>query len=183
MRSQRPSGLSRGVRRSTLSPFHHLRHVIEPDSGKSTKRWERRDDDRHRAATTACQRPLQDKVALVTKSLAREAVFMLARSGHPVGDGPGLTVNAITPGYVATDMLTSIPEMVMTRSAARYRSAGVFGPADAGLKTLLWSAPRACPGGRSISRPRAVFSGVRMYRHHSGPRDRKTKGSAKCPTA
>jgi NAD(P)-dependent dehydrogenase (short-subunit alcohol dehydrogenase family) len=38
---------------------------------------------------------------------------MLARSGHPVGDGPGLTVNAITPGYVATDTLTSIPEKVM----------------------------------------------------------------------
>ena len=49
----------------------------------------------------------------LTKSLAREAVFMLARSGHPVGDGPGLTVNAITPGYIATDMLTSIPEKVM----------------------------------------------------------------------
>jgi len=49
----------------------------------------------------------------LTKSLAREAVFMLARSGHPVGDGPGLTVNAITPGYIATDMLTSIPEKMM----------------------------------------------------------------------
>ena len=39
---------------------------------------------------------------------------MLARSGHPVGDGPGLTVNAITPGYITVpDMLTSIPEKVM----------------------------------------------------------------------
>ena len=51
----------------------------------------------------------------LTKSLAREAVFMLARSGHPVGDGPGLTVNAITPGYIATDMLSTIPEKVMDR--------------------------------------------------------------------
>ena len=51
----------------------------------------------------------------LTKSLARESLFMLARSGHPVGDGPGLTVNAITPGYIATDMLTTIPDKVMER--------------------------------------------------------------------
>jgi len=51
----------------------------------------------------------------LTKSLAREAVFMLARSGYPVGDGPGLTVNAITPGYIATDMIASIPDKVMER--------------------------------------------------------------------
>jgi NAD(P)-dependent dehydrogenase (short-subunit alcohol dehydrogenase family) len=51
----------------------------------------------------------------LTKSLAREVVFMLSRSGRPVGDGPGLTVNAITPGYIATDMLTTIPEDVMER--------------------------------------------------------------------
>ena len=49
----------------------------------------------------------------LTKSLAREAVFMLARAGHPVGDGPGLTVNCVTPGYIATDMLATIPEKVM----------------------------------------------------------------------
>jgi len=49
----------------------------------------------------------------LTKSLARETVFMLARSGHPVGDGPGLTVNCVTPGYIATDMLSTIPEKMM----------------------------------------------------------------------
>jgi acetoacetyl-CoA reductase len=46
----------------------------------------------------------------LTKSLAREVM-----SGRPVDDGPGLTVNAITPGYIATDMLTTIPEDVMER--------------------------------------------------------------------
>jgi len=51
----------------------------------------------------------------LTKSLAREAAFMLARAGHPVGDGPGLTVNALTPGYVATDMLATIPEKMLER--------------------------------------------------------------------
>jgi NAD(P)-dependent dehydrogenase (short-subunit alcohol dehydrogenase family) len=51
----------------------------------------------------------------LTKTLAREAVFMLQRSGKPAGDGPGLTVNCVTPGYVATDMLASIPDKVMER--------------------------------------------------------------------
>jgi NAD(P)-dependent dehydrogenase (short-subunit alcohol dehydrogenase family) len=51
----------------------------------------------------------------LTKSLAREAVFMLNRSGHPVGDGSGLTVNAVTPGYIATDMLSTIPDKVLER--------------------------------------------------------------------
>jgi len=40
----------------------------------------------------------------LTKSLARETLFQLSRAERPVGDGIGLTVNAVTPGYVATDM-------------------------------------------------------------------------------
>ena len=51
----------------------------------------------------------------LTKSLAREAVFMLNRSQLPAGDGPGLTVNGVTPGYIATDMLATIPDKVMER--------------------------------------------------------------------
>ena len=51
----------------------------------------------------------------LTKTLAREAVFMLQRSGKPAGDGPGLTVNCVSPGYVATDMLATIPDKVMER--------------------------------------------------------------------
>src|SRR5215831_11989036 len=51
----------------------------------------------------------------LTKSLAREAVFMLNRSQRPAGDGPGLTVNGVTPGYIATDMLATIPDKVMER--------------------------------------------------------------------
>jgi NAD(P)-dependent dehydrogenase (short-subunit alcohol dehydrogenase family) len=51
----------------------------------------------------------------LTKTLAREAVFMLQRSGKPAGDGPGLTVNCVTPGYIATDMLATIPDKVMER--------------------------------------------------------------------
>jgi NAD(P)-dependent dehydrogenase (short-subunit alcohol dehydrogenase family) len=51
----------------------------------------------------------------LTKSLAREAVFQLNRAQRPVGDGIGLTVNAVTPGYIATEMLATIPDKVMDR--------------------------------------------------------------------
>jgi NAD(P)-dependent dehydrogenase (short-subunit alcohol dehydrogenase family) len=51
----------------------------------------------------------------LTKSLAREAIFQLARSERPPGDGTGITVNAVTPGYIATDMLATIPGKVLDR--------------------------------------------------------------------
>ena len=51
----------------------------------------------------------------LTKSLAKEAVFQLARAQRPVGDGVGLTVNAVTPGFIATDMLATIPDKVLDR--------------------------------------------------------------------
>jgi NAD(P)-dependent dehydrogenase (short-subunit alcohol dehydrogenase family) len=51
----------------------------------------------------------------LTKSLAREAVFQLSRAQRPVGDGIGLTINAVTPGYIATDMLATIPDKVLDR--------------------------------------------------------------------
>jgi acetoacetyl-CoA reductase len=51
----------------------------------------------------------------LTKSLAKESLFQLARAQRPVGDGIGLTVNAVTPGFIATDMLATIPEKVLDR--------------------------------------------------------------------
>jgi acetoacetyl-CoA reductase len=51
----------------------------------------------------------------LTKSLAREAIFQLNRADRPAGDGIGLTVNAVTPGFIATDMLSTIPEKVLDR--------------------------------------------------------------------
>jgi acetoacetyl-CoA reductase/3-oxoacyl-[acyl-carrier protein] reductase len=51
----------------------------------------------------------------LTKSLAKEAVFQLNRAQRPAGDGIGLTVNAVTPGYIATDMMATIPDKVMDK--------------------------------------------------------------------
>jgi 3-oxoacyl-[acyl-carrier protein] reductase len=50
----------------------------------------------------------------LTKTLAREACFQMGRAGKPQ-DGIGVTVNAITPGFVATEMLETIPEKVLNR--------------------------------------------------------------------
>jgi acetoacetyl-CoA reductase len=51
----------------------------------------------------------------LTKSLAREAIFQLNRAQRPPGDGIGVTVNAVTPGFIATDMMTTIPDKVLDR--------------------------------------------------------------------
>ncbi len=55
----------------------------------------------------------------LTKSLARESIFQLSRAQRPVGDGIGLTVNAVTPGYIATDMVAAIPDKVLDRIRAQ----------------------------------------------------------------
>jgi acetoacetyl-CoA reductase/3-oxoacyl-[acyl-carrier protein] reductase len=47
----------------------------------------------------------------LTKTLAREAAMQLQRKGNT--DGIGVTVNAVTPGYTATEMLESVPEKVL----------------------------------------------------------------------
>jgi NAD(P)-dependent dehydrogenase (short-subunit alcohol dehydrogenase family) len=54
----------------------------------------------------------------LTKTLAREAQFQLARAGKLSDDSIGLTVNTITPGYVATEMLQSVPEKLLERIKA-----------------------------------------------------------------
>ncbi len=51
----------------------------------------------------------------LTKSLARETIFQLNRAQRPPGDGIGVTVNAVTPGYIATDMMATIPDKVLDR--------------------------------------------------------------------
>jgi acetoacetyl-CoA reductase/3-oxoacyl-[acyl-carrier protein] reductase len=51
----------------------------------------------------------------LTKTLAKEAAFILSRAGRLEENGVGITVNTVTPGYVATEMLESVPERVLDR--------------------------------------------------------------------
>ena len=51
----------------------------------------------------------------LTKTLAKEAAFVLARAGRLEDDGVGITVNTVTPGYTATEMLESVPEKVLDK--------------------------------------------------------------------
>ena len=51
----------------------------------------------------------------LTKTLAREAAFVLAKAGKLEDDGVGITVNTVTPGFVATDMVAAMPEKAIDR--------------------------------------------------------------------
>ncbi|MET0851516.1 MAG: 3-oxoacyl-ACP reductase family protein [Candidatus Rokuibacteriota bacterium] len=52
----------------------------------------------------------------LTKTLAREAAFLLAKAGKLTDpDGIGLTVNTVTPGFVATEMLEHVPPKVIEK--------------------------------------------------------------------
>jgi acetoacetyl-CoA reductase/3-oxoacyl-[acyl-carrier protein] reductase len=51
----------------------------------------------------------------LTMTLAREAAHTLAKAGKRDDDGPGLTVNAVAPGFIATEMLESVPEKVLDK--------------------------------------------------------------------
>ena len=48
----------------------------------------------------------------LTYTLAKEAALMLKRADK-LGDPIGLTVNTVTPGFIATEMLDAIPEKVL----------------------------------------------------------------------
>jgi len=45
--------------------------------------------------------------------MAREAAFQLRKAGRLDPDGIGVTVNAVAPGFIATEMLATVPEKVL----------------------------------------------------------------------
>ena len=47
--------------------------------------------------------------------MAREATFQLSRAGKLTEDGIGITVNTVAPGFIATEMLESVPEKVLDK--------------------------------------------------------------------
>jgi NAD(P)-dependent dehydrogenase (short-subunit alcohol dehydrogenase family) len=55
----------------------------------------------------------------LTKTFAREAAFLLERSGKLDENGIGVTVNTVTPGYTYTEMVAAVPEKVLDRIKAQ----------------------------------------------------------------
>jgi acetoacetyl-CoA reductase/3-oxoacyl-[acyl-carrier protein] reductase len=65
----------------------------------------------------------------LTKTMAREAAFQLARAGKQSDDSIGVTVNTVAPGFIATEMLETIPEKVLDRIKSQI-PIGRFGRPD-----------------------------------------------------
>jgi NAD(P)-dependent dehydrogenase (short-subunit alcohol dehydrogenase family) len=54
----------------------------------------------------------------LTMSLAKEAAFALRKEGRLAPDGPNITVNAVAPGFIETEMLEGVPEKVLDKIRA-----------------------------------------------------------------
>jgi acetoacetyl-CoA reductase/3-oxoacyl-[acyl-carrier protein] reductase len=65
----------------------------------------------------------------LTKSLAREACFQLARAGKLDEDSIGITVNTVAPGFIATEMVDAMPGKALARAKAQI-PVGRFGRPD-----------------------------------------------------
>src|SRR5579862_9074855 len=65
----------------------------------------------------------------LTKTFAREAAFQLARADRLSDDSIGVTVNTVAPGFIATEMLATIPERALERIKAQI-PVGRFGRPD-----------------------------------------------------
>ena len=93
----------------------------------------------------------------LTKTMAREACFQLARADKQSDNSVGLTVNTVAPGFIATEMLETIPEKVLDRIKAQI-PVGPIRPA------------RRCRPGRSLPR-----LGSQLVHHRAGrERQRRT---------
>jgi acetoacetyl-CoA reductase len=51
----------------------------------------------------------------LTMTLAREAAWALGRAEKLLDNDVGLTVNAVAPGYISTEMVEAVPEKVLNR--------------------------------------------------------------------
>ena len=65
----------------------------------------------------------------LTKTLAREAAFQLQKAGKLEG-GIGITVNTVTPGFIATEMLNTMPEKVLDSLRAKIPMARLGQPEE-----------------------------------------------------
>jgi NAD(P)-dependent dehydrogenase (short-subunit alcohol dehydrogenase family) len=55
----------------------------------------------------------------LTKTLAREAAQLLKKEGKLQGNELGVTVNCVAPGFIETDMLSTVPDKVLERIKAQ----------------------------------------------------------------
>lgn len=51
--------------------------------------------------------------------MAKEAAFQLARAGKDTADGIGLSVNTVTPGFIAAEMIAAMPEKALTKATSQ----------------------------------------------------------------
>ncbi len=85
----------------------------------------------------------------LTKTFAREAAFLLARSGKLDDGSIGLTVNTVTPGYISTEMVAAVPEKVLDK--------------------IKEGIPAATPGQPAGNRPSGALPGRRRLLLHHRP--------------
>jgi len=55
----------------------------------------------------------------LTMTLAREAAHALKKAGKLEEGAPGITVNTVAPGFIETEMLSTVPEKVLDGIRAR----------------------------------------------------------------
>ncbi|HEY7077309.1 MAG TPA: 3-oxoacyl-ACP reductase family protein [Solirubrobacteraceae bacterium] len=55
----------------------------------------------------------------LTMTMAREAAHALGKAGKLHEGGPALTVNAVAPGFIETDMLATVPDKVLDKIRAQ----------------------------------------------------------------
>jgi NAD(P)-dependent dehydrogenase (short-subunit alcohol dehydrogenase family) len=51
----------------------------------------------------------------LTKTLAREACYLLSKGGKLKEDSVGVTINTVAPGFIATEMLEHVPEKTLDK--------------------------------------------------------------------
>ena len=96
----------------------------------------------------------------LTTSLARESAWALGRNDKLGKDPRGLTVNVVSPGYIETPMLATVPEKVLDKIRAQTPLARLGRPEEiAAAVRYLASDEAAYVTGQNI----AVNGGMEMY--------------------